>query len=107
MSGRKAKRKCAIIGIEEKTKEGDSMFTRGIVELDVHNMTWIQAKMCIDSRLKKEKKDVYVLRIIHGYNKGTALRDKIRKEYRGNAKVKRVELSVNQGITDLVLRDLF
>ncbi|MDO5292338.1 MAG: hypothetical protein Q4F05_06260 [bacterium] len=82
------------------------MQNTGIVELDVHNMTWIQAKACIDSKVKKAGKDVYVIRVIHGYNKGTAIRDKVRKEYRGNAKIKRVELGINQGVTDLRLRDL-
>lgn len=78
---------------------------RNIVEIDVHNMTWIQAKACIDSKVNKAKKDVYVVRVIHGYNGGTKLRDKIRKEYRNSAKVKSVELSLNQGITDLRLKD--
>ncbi len=83
------------------------MKNTNVVEIDVHNMTWIQAKACIDSKVNKAKKDVYVVRVIHGYNNGTALRDKVRKEYRKNAKVKSVELSLNQGITDLRLRDLF
>lgn len=79
----------------------------GIVELDIHNMTWYQAKTFIDSRIKRAKKDVYVIRIIHGYHSGTKLRDMVRKEYRSNPKVKRVELSMNQGVTDIILRDLF
>jgi DNA-nicking Smr family endonuclease len=79
----------------------------GIIELDVHQMNKFQAKTYIDSRLKQAKNDVYVIRIIHGYHSGTALRDMIRKEYRRNPKVKRVELSLNPGITDLVLRELY
>ncbi|HYH04168.1 MAG TPA: Smr/MutS family protein [Bacillota bacterium] len=78
----------------------------GILELDVHDMNKFQAKTYIDSRLKQAKNDVYIIRIIHGFNRGTALRDMIRKEYRSNPKVKRVELSMNPGITDLILRDL-
>lgn len=78
-----------------------------IVEIDVHDMTKIQAKMVIDSKIKHANKTTYVIRVIHGYNKGTAIRDMIRKEYKGNPLVKRVELSMNPGITDLVLRDLF
>jgi DNA-nicking Smr family endonuclease len=79
----------------------------GIIELDVHQMNKFQAKTYIDSRLKQAKNEVYVIRIIHGYHSGTALRDMIRKEYRGNPKVKRIELSLNPGITDLVLRELY
>jgi DNA-nicking Smr family endonuclease len=80
---------------------------KGIIELDVHQMNKFQAKTYIDSRLKQAKDDVYVIRIIHGYHNGTALRDMIRKEYRKNPKVKRIELSLNPGITDLVLRELY
>ena len=79
----------------------------GIWELDVHEMNQFQAKTYIDSQLKRAKEDVYIIRIIHGYNRGTALRDMVRKEYRSHPKVKRVEASLNPGITDLVLRDLF
>ena len=98
---------CYNVKKDRNERTGENMVNTGILELDVHNMTWIQAKACIDSRLKKAKKDLYVIRVVHGYNMGTTLRDKIRKEYRGNAKVKRIELSTNQGITDLILRDLF
>jgi DNA-nicking Smr family endonuclease len=79
----------------------------GIIELDVHEMNRFQAKTSIDSRLKQASNEVYILRIIHGYHGGTALRDMVRKEYRNNPKVKRVELSLNPGITDLILRELF
>lgn len=79
----------------------------GIWELDVHAMNQFQAKTYIDSQLKRAKEDVYIIRIIHGYNRGTALRDMIRKEYRCHPKVKRVEVSLNPGITDLVLRNFF
>ncbi|HEY8462672.1 MAG TPA: Smr/MutS family protein [Bacillota bacterium] len=79
----------------------------GILELDVHHMNKFQAKIYIDSRLKQAKSDVYIIRIIHGYHSGTALREMIRKAYRHHPKVKRIELSLNPGITDLVLRELF
>lgn len=79
----------------------------GIIEIDIHEMNRFQAKMLIDSKLKKAKLDVYIIRIVHGYHNGTALKDMVRKEYKGHPKVKRIELSSNQGITDLVLRDLF
>lgn len=83
------------------------MQNTGIIEIDVHEMNCFQAKAMIDSRLKKAKADVYVLRVVHGYRSGTALRDMVRREYRKHPKIKRVEISSNQGITDLVLRDLF
>ena len=78
----------------------------GIVEIDLHEMNQNQARVMIDSRLKKAGKDIYRIRIVHGYRSGTALRDMIRKTYKNHPKVIRVELSMNPGITELVLREL-
>ncbi|MDF2541392.1 MAG: hypothetical protein K0S47_1110 [Herbinix sp.] len=47
------------------------------------------------------------LRIIHGYHNGTELRNMIRKEYGKHPKVLRIESGLNQGMTDLVLRELY
>lgn len=77
-----------------------------ILEIDVHGMTKYQAKVYIDSLLKKIKQNTYRIRVIHGYQNGTELRDMIRKDYRNNPKVCRIEVGMNQGITDLVLREL-
>lgn len=79
----------------------------GVSEIDVHQMNRQQAKVYIDSQLKRAKKDVYTLRIVHGYHGGTKLRDMIRKEYKGNPKVIRIELTMNPGVTDLIIRELF
>ena len=75
-------------------------------EIDIHGMTQIQAMAAIDARLRRAKGDVYRIRIIHGYHSGTALRDMIRQRYASHPKVKRLELGLNPGITDLVLREL-
>ncbi len=77
----------------------------GVWELDVHGMSLTQAQTAIDARLRRVKGDVYRLRIIHGYHGGTAIRDFVRKSYSKNPKVCRVELGINPGITDLVLRE--
>ena len=74
-----------------------------IRELDVHGMTLYQARIAIDAALRRAK-GVYRLRVIHGYHGGTALRDGIRKHYAANKAVLRVELGLNPGETDLVLR---
>ena len=83
------------------------MIESGMIELDLHGMTQLQARSAINSALKRAGRSVYRLRVIHGYNGGTALRDMIRREYRGNPKVLRVEMGLNAGATDLVLRELF
>ncbi len=75
------------------------------VEIDVHSMTKVQAVTAIDAKLRRADASVYRLRVIHGYHGGTALRDEIRTHYVNHPKVKRVELGLNPGITDLVLRE--
>lgn len=78
----------------------------GILELDIHGMTRYQAKVLIDSQLKRVGSDVYRIRVIHGFHGGTELRSMLRDEYQSHQRVLRVENGLNQGITDLVLREL-
>lgn len=77
----------------------------GILELDLHGRNTYQAKIAIDSQLKRARSGVYRLRLIHGYHGGTALRDMIRETYRHHPRVLRIELGLNPGETDLVLRE--
>ena len=75
-----------------------------IVELDVHGMTLYQAQIAIDAALRRAG-GAYRIRVIHGYRGGTALRDGIRSRYAAHPMVKRVEQGLNQGQTDLILRE--
>ncbi len=79
----------------------------GFIEIDVHGMNRFQAKTYIDSVLKKAGSDVYRIDIVHGYRGGSSLKEMVRKEYRSHPKVKRMELGLNEGVTTLILRDLF
>ena len=79
--------------------------TGGVVELDLHGMTQIQAKAAVDAALRRAGGAVYRLRVVHGYRGGTQLRDMLRREYGKHPKVKRLELGLNPGATDLVLRE--
>lgn len=76
------------------------------MEIDLHGMNTYQAKVCIDSKLKSTKKDVYRIRVVHGFHGGTSLKNMIHKEYRNHPKVIRIEMGLNQGATDLILREL-
>ena len=76
-------------------------------EVDVHGMNKTQAFAAIDAKLKRATGSVYQLKVIHGYHSGTVLRDAIRAHYKNHAKVKRIELGLNPGETDLILRDLY
>ena len=79
-----------------------------IITLDVHGMNKFQAKTYIDSQIRRADGYVYRLRIVHGYRGGTELKDMIRKEYGGKncTKILRIEVGLNPGETDLVLREL-
>lgn len=73
-----------------------------MLELDLHGLDTRQAKTVIDGKLRQADTDR--IRLIHGYRGGTALRNMIRSRYRNHPKVLRVELGLNPGETDLVLR---
>lgn len=74
----------------------------GIVEIDLHGKNVYQARLTIDAALRRARNGTYRLRIIHGYQGGTALRDMVRQEYA--ERVARVVI-LDQGRTDLVLRE--
>lgn len=78
----------------------------GFMEVDVHGMTKAQALTAIDAKLRRADASVYRLRVIHGYHGGTVLRDAVRVHYRNHPKVRRIELGLNPGETDLILREL-
>lgn len=81
------------------------MLSAGIVELDLHGMTRVQAQTAVDAALRRAGGSVYRLRLIHGYHQGTELRDMLRSRYRSHPKVLRLELGLNDGQTELVLRE--
>lgn len=75
-------------------------------EINVHNMTKVQALTAIDAALRRANTGVYRIRVIHGYHGGTVLRDAVRAHYAKHPKVRRIELGLNPGETDLILREL-
>ena len=77
----------------------------GTIRLDLHGMTWWQAQVAIDAALRRAGRSVYRLELIHGYHGGSALRDMIRETYGRHPKVKRLEIGLNPGTTELVLRE--
>ena len=81
--------------------------TNAVLELDLHGCTVYQAEIAIDAALRRAKAGTYRIRLIHGYQGGTALRNMIRTKYRSHPKVLRLEMGMNQGQTDLLLREYF
>lgn len=77
----------------------------GILEVDLHGMNRTQAEVTINAKLKKAPASVYRIRVIHGFHGGTALKELV-EGYRRHPKVLRIERGLNQGETDLILREL-
>ena len=79
----------------------------GIIELDLHGRKVEEARRLIDQKLAGAGKNVYRLRLIHGFHGGTGIKNMIWEEYSygREPKVIRLEHGVNQGITELVLRE--
>ncbi|MBE5785589.1 MAG: hypothetical protein E7330_07290 [Clostridiales bacterium] len=78
----------------------------GFHTIDLHGKTRVQAKIAVDAALRRADASCYRLRLIHGHNSGTGIREFIREEYAVHPKVKRILPGANPGITELVLREL-
>lgn len=74
------------------------------VELDLHGKNQYQARIALEAALKRSR-GVYRIHVVHGYLRGTALRDMIWNEYAGDTRILRLE-AAGEGATDLVLREL-
>ncbi len=83
------------------------MVNSGIVTVDIHGKTKAQAKIAIDAALRKCDGSVYRIRVVHGFNRGTELREMVRREYGAGGRVLRAEQGGNPGVTELVLREQF
>ena len=75
-----------------------------ITTIDLHGMNCYQARIAIDSLLKKSR-DIYYIRVIHGHNYGTELRDFVRAEYSAHPKIIRLDRH-EIGVTTLILREI-
>lgn len=76
------------------------------IDVDLHGMFREDAVKAIDRALKKADDSTYQIRLIHGYNRGTSLKNMIMDEYRYHPKVVRIKPGDNLGVTILVLREL-
>ena len=79
--------------------------TSAVIEVDLHGLRLDEARERIDEALRQADMSVYRVRVIHGFNNGTAIRDMIFQEYRWHMKVIRIAGGQNRGQTDLILRE--
>ena len=77
-----------------------------IITIDLHGHFRDEAIKKIDKALKSADSGTYQIKLIHGYNRGTSLKNMIVEEYRYHPKVLRVKPGDNLGTTILVLREL-
>ena len=76
-----------------------------VVEIDLHGKNSYQARIAIDAVLRRTTASTFRIRVIHGCNSGTALRDFVREEYASHPRIRRIISGQNRGITELVLRE--
>lgn len=77
-----------------------------IVSIDLHGLFQNEAIKVIDKALKNADSSTYQIKLIHGYNRGTSLKNMIQDEYKYHPKVLRIQPGDNLGTTILVLREL-
>ena len=77
------------------------------IKIDLHGMRTDEAGHTLEKAVRDAGPGTYQIQAIHGYNRGTALRDMIYDSFRYNDKVLRVIPGDNQGITLLVLKELY
>lgn len=77
-----------------------------IITVDLHGMYQDEAIAAIERALKSADRSTYHIKLIHGYNRGTNLKEMIFDEYRHDRRILRVKPGDNLGVTILVLREL-
>ena len=84
------------------------MMNSPIIEFDVHGLRTEESVAAIQKQVDQAGSAVYKIRVIHGYNGGTRIRSAIREEfsYGREPKVRRITMGANEGITELILREL-
>ena len=77
------------------------------IDVDLHGMTSEQAIERINLLVKRANPSTYRIRIVHGFNRGTAIQRAIYREFGHgqNPKIVRIVGGDNPGITELILRE--
>ncbi len=88
-----------MVGVHLLTNDKENK----VITIDLHEFTVIDAKKRLQNFVTTAPKEVKEIIVIHGYNGGTALRDMVRKEFK-HKRVERKCLSLNQGVTSLILK---
>lgn len=84
-------------------KGNTKMNQNGFLTIDLHGCNQYQAKIKLDHTFRRAGTGVYQIRVIHGHNNGTVLRE-LTHSYQNNPKVKR--MLPGDGETAFILREL-
>ncbi len=76
-------------------------------KIDLHGLRQEEAIRVIDQAIAKAGPMTYQLHLIHGYHRGTNLRNMIQDWYQSDPKVRRIMPGDNPGVTILVLKELY
>lgn len=76
-----------------------------VIEIDLHGKNAYQAEIAIDAALRRASAAACRIRVVHGYNSGTALMELVREKYARHPKVRRISTGLNRGVTELILRE--
>ena len=76
------------------------------IKVDLHDMRREEALKAIEAAFKRADGGTYQIQVIHGFNRGTSLKQMVYEEYQYDNRIKRIKPGDNQGVTVLVLRDL-
>lgn len=75
---------------------------KDVVTVDLHCMQVAEAKNYLDIVLETVPSSIKEIIVIHGYHNGTAILNMVRKDF-NNKRVSKKYLSLNQGVTSLIL----
>lgn len=69
-----------------------------ILIVDLHEMTVLEAEYILEKELDTLPYNIKIVEVIHGFHKGQALQDMVRKKFK-HPRIKRKYLTLNKGIT--------
>lgn len=74
------------------------------VTIDLHEMTVAEAEYYLEKELDTMPEYVKVVEVVHGFHKGRAILNMVRKEFK-HSRIKRKYLGFNGGITKFELKE--
>ena len=81
--------------------------SEAFIKIDLHGMRREEAEKAVEKALASAGPNTYQIQIVHGFNRGTSLKDMIYEEFRSDKRVKRSMPGENHGVTVLVLKELY